>query len=610
MTIKELMGQVDADKVTEAFVLVNWTFKPDNYEYTIAQKFRAISKMRDVIRANLEAFRTCIPNDATKECTVFIIENQTGENFENQKETDLSCYKVYDEEAISVLDKEFCIYTDDSEIHLPRYGFVYEDVCDIANYNIAKFSIEKLGKELCVAKIFSDMFFWGNYTGERKENMNSLKEQLNMSADKKEYVSLEEFEQHIRKLGDEIRQKMSDDERAYYFAKDKFTKEIKEIKRRYWKKVVRQVEKQHIAVIKEEYKTHIQLMEEEKDFIDEFIPSKDTRAYLHSIHHEFTDLEKATIVANHIMISYEEKVKWLNAFMNKISDAALKDRISKALIQIKKDRKYYRKCNMASGSLPDNESLFDFVFIPHDFRHGDIVRSLYGGWNTTEFCEKVGIILNYSDKDYEFYKNLKGDYSDVQVCVDIKFDGVAYQGEFEHEHINPIYIERMTLNEKDERRAYLNYLTNLYGKKAAMGESDNNKPEYVGGSDDLLEQRYLGKYIPVRDEATGSWCFQTQSYFERGDVGYIADVFSGTGLIYHFMHNGEMDHTHGFDGVLDAVLQDPEHVDIVTDYGEYSEQEIQMVKGIKRAVAFVQSHHRPMTSAELRENRAEAENKG
>lgn len=304
-----------------------------------------------------------------------------------------------------------------------------------------------------------------------------------------------------------------------------------------------------------------------KDFVDEFIPSKDTRAYLHSIHYEFTDLEKATIVANHIMVSYEEKVKQLNAFMNKISDAALKDRISKALIQIKKDRKYYRKCNTASGSLSDNESLFGFVFIPHDFRHGDIVRGLYGGWNTTEFCEKVGIILNYSDKDYEFYKNLKGDYSDVQVCVDIKFDGVAYQGEFEHEHINPIYIERMTLNEKDERRAYLNYLTNLYGKKAAIGKSDNNKPEYVGGSDDLLEQRYLGKYIPVRDEATGSQCVQTQRYFERGDVGYIADIFSGTGLIYHFMYNGERDHTHGFDGVLDAVLHDPEHVDIVTDYG-------------------------------------------
>ena len=338
----------------------------------------------------------------------------------------------------------------------------------------------------------------------------------------------------------------------------------------------------------------------EKDFIDEFIPSKDTRDYLHSIHHEFTDLEKATIVANHIMISYEKKIKWLNNFMQKLPNSTLKDRISKALIQIKRDR----KCNTALGSLPYNESLFDFVFIPHDFRNGDIVRSLYGGWNTTEFCEKVGIILNYSDKDYEFYKNLKGDYSDVQVCVDIKFDGVAYQGEFEHEHINPIYIERMTLNEKDERRAYLNYLTNLYSKKNAMIEADNNY-EYTGGSDYLLEQRYLDEYIPVQDDDSGIWCVQTGYGFESGDVDYIAAEFSGMGLIYHFMHNGEMDHAHRFEDVLVEVLQDPEHVDIVTDYGEYSDQEIKMVKGIKRAVAFVQSHHRPMTTAELRENRAE-----
>lgn len=196
-----------------------------------------------------------------------------------------------------------------------------------------------------------------------------------------------------------------------------------------------------------------------KNFIDEFIPSKDTRAYLHSIHYKFTDVEKATIVANHIMISYEKKVKWLNAFMEKLSDDTLKTRISKALEQLKKDRKYYEKCDIALRY----KSLFDFVFIPHNFRHGDIVRSLYGDWNTTEFCEKVGIILHYFDEEYELYKKLKGDYSDVQVCVDIKFDGAAYQGEFKHEHINPIYIERMTLNEKDERREYLDYLTNLRG---------------------------------------------------------------------------------------------------------------------------------------------------
>lgn len=36
------MEQVDVNRVTEAFMLVNWIFKSDNYEYTIAQKFKAI----------------------------------------------------------------------------------------------------------------------------------------------------------------------------------------------------------------------------------------------------------------------------------------------------------------------------------------------------------------------------------------------------------------------------------------------------------------------------------------------------------------------------------------------------------------------------------------
>ena len=291
-----------------------------------------------------------------------------------------------------------------------------------------------------------------------------------------------------------------------------------------------------------------------KDFIDEFIPSKDTRAYLHSIHHEFTDMEKATIVSNHIMISYEEKVKWLKQFMDEITDDSLRNRILKAISQIREDKQYYNERNIASGNIPYSESLFEFVFIPHNFRHGDIVRSLYGDWNTTMFSEKIGIILSYFDEDYEFYKNLRGDYSDVQVCVDIKFDGVAYQGEFHHEHINPIYIERMTLNEKDERRAYLSYLTNLYSKKNSMPEVDNNKPEYTGGSDDLLEQRYLGNYIPVQDEVTGNWCVQMGYGFESGDVDYIAAEFSGKGLIYHFMYDGEIDHVHSFDDVLTIVL--------------------------------------------------------
>lgn len=185
-----------------------------------------------------------------------------------------------------------------------------------------------------------------------------------------------------------------------------------------------------------------------KDFVDSFIPSKDTRAYLHSIHHEFTDKEKATIVANHRLLSDTDKIMWLTAFKDVVSDRELSKKIQKAIEYIKENMKSkWKDCY--------NDVLFDFVFIPHDFRHGDVVRGLYGEWNTTVFNEKVGIILGYFDENYEFYRNTSGDYSDTQICVDIKFDGVRYMGEFEHEHMNPIYIERMSLHEKDERRPYL-----------------------------------------------------------------------------------------------------------------------------------------------------------
>lgn len=58
----------------------------------------------------------------------------------------------------------------------------------------------------------------------------------------------------MEKLNDEIRQEMTEDERAYYDAKDRFDAETKEIVCSYWKKTAIELEKQHIAAIKEEYR--------------------------------------------------------------------------------------------------------------------------------------------------------------------------------------------------------------------------------------------------------------------------------------------------------------------------------------------------------------------
>jgi len=209
-------------------------------------------------------------------------------------------------------------------------------------------------------------------------------------------------------------------------------------------------------------------------FIDKFIPSKDTKAYLHSIDYKFTDLEKATIVANHYLLPAKEKIDWLQECSKATSDKDLKKRISDAITYIKKHKKHERK-----GWYYYNDALFDFVFIPHDFRNGDIVTCLYGDWDTTRYNEKIGIILGYFDDNYQCYKKMAGDYSDTQMCVDIKFDGVNYQGEFEHEHINPMYIERMNLHKNDERMPYLNYLALVYKEKYDYDASGDGSPEYA-----------------------------------------------------------------------------------------------------------------------------------
>ena len=209
-------------------------------------------------------------------------------------------------------------------------------------------------------------------------------------------------------------------------------------------------------------------------FIDKFIPSKDTKAYLHSIDYKFTELEKATIVANHYLLPVKEKITWLQECSKATSDKDLKKRISDAITCIKKHKKHERK-----GWYYYNDALFDFVFIPHDFRNGDIVTCLYGDWGTTRYNEKIGIILGYFDDNYRCYKKMAGDYSDTQMCVDIKFDGVNYQGEFEHEHINPMYIERMNLHKNDERMPYLNYLALVYKEKYDYDALGDGSPEYA-----------------------------------------------------------------------------------------------------------------------------------
>lgn len=176
-------------------------------------------------------------------------------------------------------------------------------------------------------------------------------------------------------------------------------------------------------------------------FIEAFVPSRDTAAYLASLRHVFSDFEKAEIVLNHELLSDEDKKEALTVLAKITQDSKLADIIQEAI-------SFYME-----NKCWDSPDLYKKIDIPYDFRHGDIVRIIDGHHD-----EYLGVLLGYYDDTYEEERKCCGDYSDVQLVVSTRFYENDYLGEFSHDHINPIYVERAMLCHDDTRKAYMDYV--------------------------------------------------------------------------------------------------------------------------------------------------------
>lgn len=104
-----------------------------------------------------------------------------------------------------------------------------------------------------------------------------------------------------------------------------------------------------------------------------------------------------------------------------------------------------------------------------------------------------------------------------------------------------------------------------------------------------LPEREPGPDIPPHyDSELGEWTTRVDERRESGDIGYVCAEFSGAGLIYPFntrrsRENGWHDHAHGFDGVLEALIEDeaPEAFSVEGFEEYYSEQELKMLRKVQ-----------------------------
>lgn len=74
---------------------------------------------------------------------------------------------------------------------------------------------------------------------------------------------------------------------------------------------------------------------------------------------------------------------------------------------------------------------------------------------------------------------------------------------------------------------------------------------------------------------------------EDGDIGYVLEEITQSGLIYHFTVSGistsEPAHMHSFDAVLKIAYEEADTFQIPDDYlEEYSQQELEFIEAVVR----------------------------
>ena len=254
MTIKELMQQVDVSRVVDAFLLLDCNFSEEDYETSFIEKYKAIPKFRKVIEENIRLFAGCTPKSGTEPHTIFIMQVQDDEDYEKKWKKRFACFATCDKDVFPVTDEEFCIFDEEGKTKVSHYSFDDAPMQEMVNYVIAQASVDELGKEVCVAKILSELFFWGAYPEDREKAVDKLYERLMEPIDEKDLIPAKSLEEENRAYWEEVIQNMSEDEKTYHLAKERFEEETEEILHRYWRRIGMEIDRQYVDSIKSEYK--------------------------------------------------------------------------------------------------------------------------------------------------------------------------------------------------------------------------------------------------------------------------------------------------------------------------------------------------------------------
>ena len=125
-----------------------------------------------------------------------------------------------------------------------------------------------------------------------------------------------------------------------------------------------------------------------ENFIDRFVPSKDEREFLKDKSVTFSDVEQAEIIINHECLKNSEKKQAVQELKETISDKELITDLNKAIDEIPDSENCWHESGM--------KCFYRKFDIPHNFRHGDIVRVVDGKHEGITVIYRY-VLMSYSE---------------------------------------------------------------------------------------------------------------------------------------------------------------------------------------------------------------------
>lgn len=90
------------------------------------------------------------------------------------------------------------------------------------------------------------------------------------------------------------------------------------------------------------------------------------------------------------------------------------------------------------------------------------------------------------------------------------------------------------------------------------------------------------KKIPYYSEHKKCWEVKIDNDITEGDIYWCVSEYIQDCLFYKF---ADGDHAHGFDGVLEKIINNPGIKDIEGDRTQYSKQELRIIDKLKQKIS-------------------------